>query len=101
MSSIKVNGEETTGRSFAADDRPAPHDPYGISKHEAEQALGRIGAETGLEVAIVRSPLVYGPGVGGNFIRLLKLVARGLPLPFGAVSNRRSMIYNRNLADAL
>jgi len=100
-SSIKVNGEATGDRPFRHDDVPAPADPYGVSKWEAECALHRISHETGLEVVVVRPPLVYGPGVGGNFRRLLKLVVRGMPLPFGAVDNRRSMIYNGNLANAL
>lgn len=101
VSSIKVNGEETPVRPFTAGDSPAPQDAYGVSKWEAERLLARIAGETGMEVAVVRPPLVYGPGVGGNFLRLLKLVDRGVPLPFGSVSNRRSMIYSRNLADAL
>lgn len=101
VSSIKVNGEETPERAFRADDAPAPQDPYGASKWEAELLLKKIAEETGLEVVIVRPPLVYGPGVGGNFLRLLKLVERGFPLPLGRVDNRRSMIYSRNLADAL
>jgi nucleoside-diphosphate-sugar epimerase len=101
LSSIKVNGDATTGRAFSAAEPAAPRDAYGISKHEAEQVLQRIARESGLELVIVRPPLVYGPGVGGNFLRLLRLVERGIPLPLGAVHNRRSMIYNGNLADAL
>lgn len=101
VSSIKVNGEATAERAFDAEDNPAPGDPYGVSKLEAERALARIGRETGLEVVVVRPPLVYGPGVGGNFRRLLGLVSRGVPLPFGAIANRRSLIYNQNLASAL
>ena len=101
VSSVKVNGEATSAKPFTSDDVPAPRDPYGISKWEAERALARIADTSGLEVAIVRPPLVYGPGVGGNFLRLLKLLRRGIPLPFGAVDNRRSMIYNGNLASVL
>ena len=101
VSSIKVNGEETSGRGFRPDDPAAPQDAYGISKWEAERALKRIATDTGLEVTIIRPPLVYGPRVGGNFLRLLKLVARRVPLPFGGIPNHRSMIYNRNLAHAL
>ena len=101
VSSIKVNGEATFVTPFTADDIPRPQDPYGISKWEAEQGLQRIGAATGLEVAIVRPPLVYGPRVGGNFLRLLTLVRRGVPLPLGSVQNRRSMVYSGNLASAL
>ena len=101
VSSIKVNGEATFDRPFSESDEPNPQDPYGISKHEAEMALQKISAETGLEVVIVRPPLVYGPGVGGNFARMLGWIEKGIPLPLGSVRNRRSMIYVENLADAL
>ena len=101
VSSIKVNGEQTRERAFTADDPPAPQDAYGRAKCEAEHALQRIADKTGLEVTIVRPPLVYGPGVRGNFLRLLKLVDRGMPLPFAGVENRRSLVYSRNLASAL
>lgn len=101
VSSIKVNGEATAERPFSPQDPAQPCDPYGVSKWEAEQALRRVAKATDLQVAVVRPPLVYGPGVGGNFLRLLKLVRSGIPLPFGAIENRRSMIYNGNLAHAL
>ncbi len=101
VSSIKVNGESTGSLPFRATDTPHPQDPYAHSKWEAEQALHRIAAETGLEVVVLRPPLVYGPGVKANFLRLLGLVERGLPLPFGAVKNRRSLLYLGNLADAI
>ena len=101
VSSIKVNGEQTNGMSFSEMDPPSPQDPYGVSKYEAEQVLHNIAKETGLEVVIVRPPLVYGPNVGGNFLRLLKLVARGVPLPLASVNNLRSMIYLGNFVDAL
>lgn len=101
LSSVKVNGESTGARPYAEDDAPRPEDPYGISKWEAEQALGRIAAETGLEVAVLRPPLVYGPGVKGNFLRLMNLVSRGVPLPLAAIENRRSLLYAGNLADAI
>ena len=102
VSSIKVNGEATQGdKKFTASDAPAPQDPYGVSKWEAEQALYRVAAEAGLEVVIVRPPLVYGPGVKGNFAQMLNGVAKRIPLPFAAVNNRRSLIYVGNLADAL
>ena len=78
-----------------------PLDPYGQSKWEAEQALRKIADETGLEVVILRPPLVYGPGVKANFLKLLRWVKRGLPLPLGAVHNKRSMIYLENLTDAI
>lgn len=101
-SSIKVNGEQTSGgRKFSAADRPAPLDPYGVSKWEAEQALHRVSGETGLEVVVVRPPLVYGSGVKGNFAQMLKAVAKGIPLPFALLQNQRSLIYLGNLVDAL
>jgi len=100
MSSIKVNGEATE-RPFTERDAPRPEDAYGRSKWETEQALARISAETGLEVAVLRPPLVYGPGVKGNFLRLMDLVARGTPLPLASIVNRRSLIYVGNLADAI
>ena len=101
VSSIKVNGEATRDKPFSEKDEPDPQDPYGISKHEAEAALQKISAETGLEFVVVRPPLVYGPGVGGNFARMLGWIKRGIPLPLGSVKNRRSMVYVENLADAL
>lgn len=102
VSSIKVNGERTTGtRAYAESDIPAPRDPYGISKWQAEQALQRIARETGMEVVIVRPPMVYGPDVKGNFIRLLAAIDKGLPLPLAGASNVRSLVYVGNLADAL
>jgi len=101
LSSVKVNGESTTARSLTEDDAPRPEDAYGTSKLEAEQALSRIAAETGIEMVVLRPPLVYGPGVKGNFLRLMRLVARGTPLPLGTVNNRRSFIYTGNLAGAI
>jgi nucleoside-diphosphate-sugar epimerase len=99
VSSVKVNGEATHGTdAFREDDRPAPLDPYGTSKWEAEQALRGVA---GLETVVVRPPLVYGPGVRANFLRMVQSVARGLPLPVGAVNNRRSLVFVGNLADAL
>ncbi len=102
VSSIKVNGEQTAlGRCFTSEDSPAPEDPYGISKWEAEQGLRDIAAETGMEVVIIRPPLVYGPGVKGNFASMINLVARGLPLPLGAVYNKRSLVALDNLVDLI
>lgn len=101
VSTIKVNGEETPGTPFTEDDPPSPQDAYGLSKWKAEQALRRVAAETGLEVVILRPPLVYGPGVKGNFLRLLELVNRGTPLPLGSVRNRRSLVFVGNLVDAI
>jgi nucleoside-diphosphate-sugar epimerase len=101
LSSIKVNGERTTGQPFRSSDTPHPQDPYAHSKWEAEQALQGIAAKTGLETVILRPPLVYGPGVKANFQRLMRLVERGIPLPFAGVCNRRSLLYLGNLADAV
>jgi len=101
VSSVKVNGEATGERPYTEEDAPRPEDAYGISKMEAERALAGIAAETGLEITILRPPLVYGPGVKANFLRLIKLVARGMPLPLGAIDNRRSFIYLGNLVDAI
>ncbi|MGE5241347.1 MAG: UDP-glucose 4-epimerase family protein [Bacteroidota bacterium] len=101
VSSIKVNGEHTHEIPFTEADTPAPQDAYGLSKWEAEQALLKIAEQTGLEVVILRPPLVYGPGVGGNFLRMMNLVNRGLPLPLGTIRNSRSLVYLGNLVDAL
>jgi nucleoside-diphosphate-sugar epimerase len=102
VSSIKVNGETSApGVPFRPDDPPAPADAYGRSKLAAEQVLQAVSAETGLEVAVVRPPLVYGPGVRANFALLIRLVALGLPLPFAGLGNRRSLIGLGNLADIL
>ena len=101
LSSVKVNGERTGERPFREEDVPRPEDSYGVSKAEAERALAGIAAETALPVTILRPPLVYGPGVKGNFLRLLRLVARGVPLPLGAIDNRRSFVYLGNLVDAI
>jgi UDP-glucose 4-epimerase len=100
LSSIKVNGEETrAGAPFAEDDPPAPCDPYGVSKLEAEAGLREIAARTGMEVVIIRPVLVYGPGVKANFLSLMRWVARGVPLPLGAIHNRRSLVALDNLVD--
>ena len=102
LSSIKVNGEESDpGRPFTTVDKPAPVDPYGISKMEAEQGLRRMAAAVPMEVVIIRPPLVYGPGVKANFLALMKLIDTGLPLPLASIDNRRSMIYLGNLVNAV
>ena len=101
LSSIKVNGEETGAIPFSEQNAPDPQDPYAISKWEAEQALHRIAAETGMEVVVLRCPLVYGPGVKGNFLRLMQAVDRGIPLPLALADNRRSLVYLGNLIDAI
>jgi len=100
MSSVKVNGESTQ-RPFTERDDPRPEDGYGFSKRDAERALGRVSGTTGMEVVILRPPLVYGPGVKGNFLRLLDVVARRVPLPLASIRNRRSLIYVGNLVDAV
>jgi UDP-glucose 4-epimerase len=102
VSSIKVNGERTEpGKPFTANDPPNPQDPYGISKAEAEAALMALGRETGMEITIIRPPLVYGPGVKGNFRSLMRWAASGLPSVFGAVKNKRSFVHVENLCDLL
>jgi nucleoside-diphosphate-sugar epimerase len=102
LSSIKVNGEQTAlGAPFLRSDTPAPQDVYAVSKWEAEQALWEVSAKTGLEVVVARPPLVYGSGVKGNLARLLKLVRLSLPLPLGALQNKRSLIGLDNLVDIL
>lgn len=101
VSSVKVNGEATVGQPFSASDVPAPCDPYGQSKMEAESALQAFGKESGLEIVIVRPPLVYGPGVKANFLNLMKLVQLGLPLPFRLATGLRSMVAVDNLVDLL
>lgn len=98
VSSIKVNGEKTSiGKPFRAEDVPAPADPYGRSKWRAELALRQLAGDTGLELTIIRPPLVYGEGVRGNFGALIRLVDRAIPLPLGAIDNRRSMVGLDNL----
>jgi nucleoside-diphosphate-sugar epimerase len=126
ISSVKVNGERTGDKrwdqgpgvggrektkvrgqegelkgTFSEKDVPEPQDPYGISKWEAEQVLRDVAADTGLEVVILRPPLVYGPEVRGNFLRLLRIVWRGIPLPLASIKNRRSLIYIGNFVDAI
>ncbi|MBD3736557.1 MAG: SDR family oxidoreductase [Pseudomonas balearica] len=102
ISTIKVNGEATvSGELFQADDLPAPEDAYGLSKLEAEQGLKLLAAETGMEVVIIRPPLVYGRGVRGNFGSMIKLVEKEIPLPFGAIHNKRSLVGIDNLVDLI
>lgn len=100
VSSIKVLGEERHA-PYTEADAPAPRDAYARSKWEAEQGLWQIARETGLEVVVLRPPLIYGPGVKANFLRLMRWVQRGLPLPFGRVANRRSLLYVGNCADVI
>lgn len=102
VSTVKVNGEATMpGHPFRADDVPAPQDSYGVSKHEAEVNLRQLALATSMEVVIVRPPLVYGPQVKGNFSTLFRVLALGLPLPFGDIHNSRSYVAIDNLVDLL
>jgi len=100
ISTIKVNGEETAV-SYTWDSRPSPSDPYGVSKWEAEQGLRQIEMESKLEVVVVRPTLVYGPGVRANFLNMMKVISKGIPLPLASITNKRSLIYVGNLVDAL
>ena len=100
LSTIKVNGEFTRpGNSFLPDDKNVSSDPYGLSKYEAEQGLLQISEETGMEVVIIRPPLVYGPGVKANFASMMNWVNKGIPLPFGAIHNQRSLVALDNLVN--
>lgn len=102
ISSIKVNGEGTDlGHPFTADDNPTPSDPYGISKKEAEDALRAISLETGMEVVIIRPTLIYGPGVKANFRNMMGWLKKGLPLPFGAIHNKRSLVSLENVVSLI
>ncbi|TAK64092.1 SDR family oxidoreductase [Methylobacter sp.] len=102
ISSIKVNGESTLlGQPYTANDQPMPIDPYGISKLEAEDALRQLADETGMEVVIIRPPLVYGPGVKGNFHSMMNWLCKGVPLPLGAIHNKRSFVALDNLIDLI
>ncbi|MCG2758770.1 MAG: SDR family oxidoreductase [Desulfobacteraceae bacterium] len=97
----EVRGEGELKEFFSEKDIPEPRDPYGISKLEAEQVLRDVAADTGMEVVVLRPPIVYGPWVKGNFLRLLKLINKGIPLPLASIKNRRSLIYIGNLVDAI
>ncbi|KOY00102.1 NAD-dependent epimerase/dehydratase family protein [Pseudomonas nunensis] len=100
ISSIKVNGEGTAlGVAFTADDLPAPADPYGVSKFEAEAALRALAESVSMEVVIIRPVLVYGPGVKANFLSMIRWLQRSIPLPLGAVDNKRSLVSLDNLID--
>lgn len=103
LSSVKVNGEKTSPCApFSADQTPVPTDPYGISKYEAEIGLQRISKDTGMEIVIIRPPLVYGPGVSANFLSMMRWLKNGVPLPLGGITeNRRSLLYIENLVDLI
>lgn len=100
LSSVKVNGEQTLpGRPFTEEDMPAPRDPYAISKYKAEEGLHKLAQQTGMEMVIIRPPLVYGPGVKANFRDMMCWLHKGVPLPFGAIHNRRSLLALDNLTN--
>ena len=104
ISSVKVNGDGTSKKNsiaYTEIDSPLPNDAYALSKWKAECVLNKIASETGFEIVILRPPLVYGPKVKANFLRLLKVVERGIPLPLASVKNQRSLIYLDNLVDAI
>lgn len=102
ISTIKVNGEYTLpGCPFTADDMPAPVDAYAVSKYEAEQALRELAATTAMELVIIRSSLVYGPGVKANFYSMMRWLDKQIPLPLGAIENRRSLLALDNLIDLI
>jgi len=102
LSSIKVNGEQTiSGHSFTEEDLPAPLDPYSVSKYEAEEGLRKLAQQTGMEVVMIRPPLVYGPGVKANFLAMMRWLHKGIPLPLGAIHNRRSLVALDNLVDLI
>lgn len=101
LSSIKVNGERTSERPFVADQPPAPEDFYATSKLEAEISLRKVEEETGMQVVIIRPPLVYGPGVKGNLAALSRMIEKGIPMPLGSLSNRRDLVSVFNLCDLI
>jgi nucleoside-diphosphate-sugar epimerase len=101
LSSAKAAAEESGARPLDGSERPAPQDNYGRSKLAAENALHEVAAATGLDVVVLRPPLVYGPGVKANFLALMRIIDRGWPLPLAAVSSRRSLVYVGNLCDAI
>lgn len=102
LSSINVNGDKTSlGKPFRPSDEASPRDITGISKHKAEMGLSELASQTDMEVVVIRSPLVYGPGVKGNFAHLIKIVSKGLPLPLGSIRNHRSLIALDNLVDLI
>jgi nucleoside-diphosphate-sugar epimerase len=100
ISSVKVNGESTLpGQSFSPVSESIPTDPYGLSKYEAEQGLRELSLRTGMEVVIIRPPLIYGPGVKANFLKMMKWLEKGIPLPLGSITNQRSLLGIHNLLD--
>jgi nucleoside-diphosphate-sugar epimerase len=98
---VKVHGEDSGSGAYSEADPLLPEDCYGRAKRDAELALADIAARGGMELVMIRPPLVYGPGVGGNFLRLLQWVDSRLPLPFASIFNQRSLIHLDNLVDAI
>lgn len=101
ISSIGVNGNQTFNTPFTAENNPSPKEPYAISKYEAEIGLREIASQTGMEIVIIRPPLVYGPNAPGNFARFIKAATSGLPLPLGNIHNQRSLVALDNLIDLI
>jgi nucleoside-diphosphate-sugar epimerase len=101
LSTIGVNGDNSGLTPYREESVPSPHNAYAVSKYEAEERLAELAAESGMELVVLRAPLVYGPGNPGNFLSLLRAVSSGIPLPFAAITNRRSFLYVENLVDAL
>jgi len=101
VSSVKVNGEQTHDHPFNENDPPHPEDAYGLSKWEAEQVLWGVATHSSMEVVVLRPPLLYGPGVKGNFYTLMRAIARGVPIPIASVHNQRSLLYVGNLVNAI
>jgi nucleoside-diphosphate-sugar epimerase len=101
LSSVKASGEQSGARPFDGTEEPRPQDDYGRAKLAAEAAIAEVAARSALETVVLRPPLVYGPGVKGNFLALMKAVARGWPLPLASIRNRRSLVYVGNLCDAV
>jgi nucleoside-diphosphate-sugar epimerase len=101
LSTIKVLGDSTSGSAFNADTKPAPMDAYACSKWRAEQGLRALATETGMQVVIIRPVLVYGPGVKANFLSMMRWLHKGVPLPFGAIYNKRSLVALDNLVDLI
>jgi nucleoside-diphosphate-sugar epimerase len=101
ISSIGVNGSETHFKPFTAEDVAAPSSPYALSKYEAESALRLLSKETGLELVVIRPPLIYGPGAKGNFESMIRWIERGIPLPLGAIHNKRSLVALDNIIDLI
>lgn len=101
ISSVGVHGNKTLHHSFTEQDSPLPYDPYTLSKWEAEQVLQEIAKKSGMEVIVLRPPLIYGPNAPGNFGRLMAIIGKGIPLPLKSVGNLRSFIYLDNFVDAI